>query len=80
MNLVKNAENTATSTEWLESTRNALTDLPLEEHDVTLRTLIADWSRRHTDGERLATNPAWEAFDAFIAEERAAGRETAVNH
>ncbi|MBC8139732.1 MAG: hypothetical protein H8F28_27945 [Fibrella sp.] len=75
MRLIDDTENTAISTGWLESTRDALAHLSLEEHDAALRMLIADWSRRHTDGERLATNPAWEAFDAFVAEDRSAERE-----
>lgn len=68
---------TASITEWLEDTRAKLSRLSLEEHDVVLRSLIADWSHRHTGGERLATNPAWEAFNTFLAEDRAAERKVA---
>lgn len=60
--------------DWLEATRATLSRLPLAEADAVLRVLIADWSRRHTGGERLATNPAWESFDAFVAEDRAAAQ------
>lgn len=77
MQLVQDTPPPALATQWLEAARATLSRLPLDAHDVALRTLIADWSRRHTGGERLATNPAWEAFDAFVAEDRDAEREAA---
>ena len=65
------------ATEWLENARATLSRLPLAAHDAALRTLIADWSRRHTGGERLTTNPAWKSFDAFVAEDRDAEQNAA---
>ncbi|MBC8141992.1 MAG: hypothetical protein H7Y38_11190 [Armatimonadetes bacterium] len=74
MQLVNDTVNTVATTAWLETARDTLSRLPLSEHDAALRTLIADWSRRHTGGERLRTNPAWQSFDAFVAEDRATGQ------
>lgn len=61
----------ATDTAWLEALRARLRELPLHEHDAVVRSLIADWSKRHTGAERLAANPAWESFDSLLAEDRA---------
>jgi len=75
--MVSNAEIALSlpSKDWLEDARAILSRLPLDEHDVALRILITDWSCRHTDGERLMTNPAWQSFDAFLAEDRLAENE-----
>ena len=72
---IEQEKNIPFSQEWLDTTREMLSRLPLADHNAVMRAINSDWTRRHMEGEKFANNPAWESYDALVAEDRAAERD-----